>query len=251
MIYYFVYETTNLVNGKKYRGVHKTSKMEDGYLGSGIILEKAIKKYGKENFERIILEFCESYDKVLEREKEWVNEEWVKSDLNYNLKTGGQSAGILSDESKKKISDSLKRGYSNGEIGKRFGEAFYIPTDEQKEVISIFQKERYKNDENHTFKIYNTPWNKDKKDSQVPWNKGKKGLQEAWNKGLKQPITEERREKLKGIEPWNKGKKGLQEAWNKGIETIKTECPNCGKLVDKANGKRWHFDNCKLKINET
>jgi hypothetical protein len=34
-------------NGKKYRGIHKTSKIEDGYLGSGIAFKKAIEKYGK------------------------------------------------------------------------------------------------------------------------------------------------------------------------------------------------------------
>lgn len=28
---------------------------------------------------------------------------------------------------------------------------------------------------------------------------------------------------------------------------VKSECPHCGKLTDIANGKRWHFDNCKLK----
>jgi hypothetical protein len=51
----------------------------------------------------------------------------------------------------------------------------------------------------------------------------------------------------KGVEPWNKGLKGVQEAWNKGIEMEKIECPHCGKMSDKANAKRWHFDNCKLK----
>ena len=44
--YYILYETTNLINGKNYRGIHKTSKLEDGYLGSGLALEKSIKKYG-------------------------------------------------------------------------------------------------------------------------------------------------------------------------------------------------------------
>ena len=91
------------------------------------------------------------------------------------------------------------------------------------------------------------PWNKGKKGVQIPWNKGLKGEQVAWNKGLKQPITEERREKLKGLEPWNKGKKGSQTAWNKGKEMPKIECPHCGKLTDKLNAKKWHFDNCKLK----
>jgi len=49
MIYYFIYETTNIVNLKRYRGIHKTSKIEDGYLGSGTVLLNAIEKYGKQN----------------------------------------------------------------------------------------------------------------------------------------------------------------------------------------------------------
>jgi hypothetical protein len=61
MIYYFIYETTNIVNLKRYRGIHKTSKIEDGYLGSGTVLLNAIEKYGKQNFKREILEF---YSKI-------------------------------------------------------------------------------------------------------------------------------------------------------------------------------------------
>ena len=45
-----IYKTTNLVNGKTYIGQHKYSKLNDGYIGSGRILKKAIKKYGKNNF---------------------------------------------------------------------------------------------------------------------------------------------------------------------------------------------------------
>ena len=73
--YYILYETTNLINGKNYRGIHKTSKLEDGYLGSGLVLEKSIKKYGKENFKREILEFCNSYEELLEKETLYVDEE--------------------------------------------------------------------------------------------------------------------------------------------------------------------------------
>jgi ribosomal protein S27AE len=97
-----------------------------------------------------------------------------------------------------------------------------------------------------------------------PWNKGKKGLQKAWNKGLKfDGLSDEHKKNIsealkkkhangeiktnKGKEPWNKGKKGVQKAWNKGIKLDKFECPHCGKFVDLANGKRWHFDNCKFK----
>ena len=48
-MYFILYETTNLINNKKYIGVHKTIDLNDGYLGSGIYLRNAIKKYGKEN----------------------------------------------------------------------------------------------------------------------------------------------------------------------------------------------------------
>ncbi len=67
--YFFVYETTNLINGMKYCGIHKTKNINDKYLGSGTTFINAIKKYGKENFKREILEFCNSYDELLEREK--------------------------------------------------------------------------------------------------------------------------------------------------------------------------------------
>lgn len=50
IIYHIVYETTNLINGKIYRGVHSTNNINDGYLGSGIKFGRALKKYGKSNF---------------------------------------------------------------------------------------------------------------------------------------------------------------------------------------------------------
>lgn len=247
-IYYIVYETTNLINGKKYRGIHKCSKLEDGYLGSGIALELSIIKYGEQNFTREILEFCSSYDELIEREKFYVDENWVKDKSNYNLKTGGQSVGILSDESKRKISETLKEKYESGEIEKNRTPK-YIPNEEQKDKISKTLKERYSENTHHLI-------------GNEPWNKGKSGVQKGWNKGLKMgPQSEESKRKKseslkkrysqqehhsKGVEPPNKGKKGMQIAWNKGKTMEKHECPHCGRKVDISNGKRWHFDNCKL-----
>jgi hypothetical protein len=246
--FYILYKTTNLLNNKTYIGIHKTDNLEDGYLGSGLALKIAIKKYGKVNFKREILEFLDSYEELLERESILVNEEWVIDDNNYNLKTGGQSAGILSKESKEKISQTLKNKYETGELKptKKFGE---IPWN--KGLVG-FYSEDYRNKISEGLK------------GRLPWNKGLKGAQVCWCKGLNMgPQSEEAKRKksetLKerwkthkhhsiGVEPWNKGLRGVQEAWNKGTEMEKSECPHCGKMVDKGNGKRWHFDKCKMKI---
>jgi group I intron endonuclease len=50
--YHTVYLTTNLINGKKYLGKHSTNKIDDRYLGSGVLLLKAINKYGRKNFKK-------------------------------------------------------------------------------------------------------------------------------------------------------------------------------------------------------
>ena len=49
-MHYFIYKTINITNDKFYIGVHKTDDLNDGYIGSGKYLNRAIAKYGIEKF---------------------------------------------------------------------------------------------------------------------------------------------------------------------------------------------------------
>jgi hypothetical protein len=95
-MFFYVYKITNLINSKIYIGVHKTSNLDDGYMGSGKSLKQAIKKYGLQNFKKEIINFCSSETEMFEQEKQLVNENFVKLSTTYNNKIGG-SGGFISN----------------------------------------------------------------------------------------------------------------------------------------------------------
>lgn len=88
-MYFIIYQTTNIINGKIYVGKHETEDLNDEYLGSGTLLTKAIRKYGRENFRKTVLHILPHRNAMLNKEKEIVNEEFVARPDTYNLKVGG------------------------------------------------------------------------------------------------------------------------------------------------------------------
>ena len=134
---FFVYITTNLINGKKYLGKHNGKN--GGYLGSGKALKDAIKKYGQENFKKEIVQEFFSDKEAYEYEKQLSEKFNVVSDANwYNMMIGGEGfqSGKLhpmfqipkSEEHKKKLSlanqgkilsDEIKNKIKHSMIGEK------------------------------------------------------------------------------------------------------------------------------------
>ena len=97
-MYGFIYITTNHINGKRYIGQRKYDKQGKwkDYLGSGVVLSKAITKYGIENFSKEIIEECNSKKELNEREKYWISYyNAVNSNDFYNIASGGDGGNTL------------------------------------------------------------------------------------------------------------------------------------------------------------
>ena len=84
--HFLVYKITNKTNGKFYIGCHETYNPDDGYMGSGKLIKKAILKYGIENFNKDILSFFDCREDMYDFER--IEIERVKPE--YNLAIGGR-----------------------------------------------------------------------------------------------------------------------------------------------------------------
>lgn len=93
-MYGYIYETTNLINKKKYIGKHKSSFFDDKYYGSGKSFRKDLIEYGKENFSIRILEECNSQKELDKKETYYIELfDAVKSPKFYNNSYGGENEG--------------------------------------------------------------------------------------------------------------------------------------------------------------
>jgi len=113
-----LYKTTNLLNGRFYIGMHSTENPDDGYLGSGRRINAEIKKYGRENFKKEILEVLPSRDALIMREIEVVNETLRADPLCLNLKNGGKGGwDHCNNGSQKQLNDCARAGRIGGKTG--------------------------------------------------------------------------------------------------------------------------------------
>lgn len=90
--YHYFYKITNLINNHFYYGVHNTKNLDDGYIGSGVRLQIAYKKYGIENFKKEILKYFDTKEEAFEYEAEVVNETLINDNNCYNIVKGGKGS---------------------------------------------------------------------------------------------------------------------------------------------------------------
>lgn len=113
---HYVYETTNLVNGKKYIGKRscRCPIEEDKYMGSGKLIRKALKKYGDSNFKKQILELCENEEMAFNREIYYIDKFKAYNNPNYyNIASGGNGGyQVFAGKTKEEI-DTRNKKISN------------------------------------------------------------------------------------------------------------------------------------------
>lgn len=95
---HYIYKIINIINNKYYIGMHSTFDLDDDYFGSGKYLWRSLKKYGKENFKKEILEFLPDRKSLIKREKELVNKELIKDPLCMNLMQGGKGGWSIKQQ---------------------------------------------------------------------------------------------------------------------------------------------------------
>ena len=112
--YFYIYKTTNQINGKIYIGIHASNSLENKYLGSGVYLIQAIKKYGRDTFTKEILQIYETYDHALDHERRLITKEFIENPMTYNAEIGGMGGKIWDAAKRKRMSRTKKQAYENG-----------------------------------------------------------------------------------------------------------------------------------------
>lgn len=123
-----IYCIENIINHKKYIGQSKNIKQRwhdhkkalNNNEHHNIHLQRAWNDYGEKAFNFYVVEEC-SFDELDEKENYYISlYNTMNKDFGYNLKKGGQNKSMeLSEESRIKLSNAIKKSYTPELIEKR------------------------------------------------------------------------------------------------------------------------------------
>ena len=151
---FYIYKITNLINNKIYIGqvYNKTiydrfnRHIKDASSQSRSYIDRAINKYGKDNFVVELIEECKNCNELNNKEKYWISFfNSTNHDIGYNLTDGGggNTYKYKTNEELNVIKDKI----SKANKGKQYHKIVY--TDEVKHKISESKKKKiYKCDLN-------------------------------------------------------------------------------------------------------
>lgn len=254
----YIYKIKNKINNKIYIGqsTKPINKSRD-YFGSGILIQKAIKKYGISNFEKTILCECKTRWELNEKEIYYISK-YKSNEQGYNISDGG-NGGNLGDVVNNKISNTVKNlwksGYyanidwslrpshpqtketiekikksQSGENGYWYGKSL---SKEHKEKIRIGTKLAYKTEvvKKNFIEAMRSKKVRDK------ISKSLKGRQ-PWNKGKKNVYTEEQIKKMsESAKNRNINEETEQQRRDKISKHFSENHPNRLKVVDNRDGQ--------------
>lgn len=249
-MFYTVYQTTNTVNDKIYIGVHKTSKIDDNYIGSGNVIKEAIKKYGRQAFKKEILFIYDNIQEAYRKENELVNKDFVEREDTYNLVCGGSVSPDYDHNKPRKI----LRGTQHPNFGKRLSE-------EVKTKISRSNMGRVKSPEtrrklSEANKGKTSPMKGKKLTDLDKKRKSVSALKKDKHKCIycdvvadAGNITQFHNEKCKKSPNFNP-ELALLRSKQRSVpkHQIEKTCPHCNKIGKGPNMTRYHFDKCKSKL---
>jgi len=214
---YYIYKITNNINGRYYFGKRHYSGLNannDSYLGSGTAITSAVKKYGKENFSKLVIAYAKDSEDLKSLEKRIIGNLYETDPKCYNLKAGGDKGG-LSKETKLKISKAASN-----------------PSKATRKKMAIAK-----------LGVTLTAAHKNKISNALKGNIKSELTKEKMSIAKRNP-TDETRKRL------SKANSGVNNPMY-GKKLTKITCPHCGKVGAGGAMSRYHFDNCKKKGDHT
>lgn len=107
-MFHYTYRTTNIITGDFYLGVRSSKKSpeKDPYLGSGVKIFNAIRKYGKTSFKKEVLETFPSRNDADDAEEVLIAQHLGKTDC-YNIAPGGNGSARLGKKTPAEVYEKI------------------------------------------------------------------------------------------------------------------------------------------------